>query len=115
MFRAKIRKKCIPLYTPVHPFHYIKVGCKGDLYGVFITRTCYHDVSVEPAANYIGCYKDTKNRDLAGLLVRVSGNTPQSCIRRCRNKGKKVVWLQNGRVMRKSVFVVSDHVRHKPG
>ena len=37
MFWAKIRKY-------VHPckpqFHYIKVGCKG----VFITRTCLHDV-----------------------------------------------------------------------
>ena len=30
-FRAKIRKKCIPL-------HYINVGCKG----VKITRTCLH-------------------------------------------------------------------------
>ena len=37
-FRAKIRKKCIPLYTKVY---YIKVGCKG----VFITRTCLHDVN----------------------------------------------------------------------
>ena len=33
---AKIRKKCLPLYTQ---FYYIKVGCKG----VFITRTCFRD------------------------------------------------------------------------
>ena len=26
--------------TPVNPFFYIKVGCKG----VYITRTCLHDV-----------------------------------------------------------------------
>ena len=39
-FRAKIRKK---MYTPVNPsFFYIKVGCKG----VFISRTCFHDVTI---------------------------------------------------------------------
>ena len=27
------------MYTPVNPFYYIKVGCKG----VYITRTCLHD------------------------------------------------------------------------
>ena len=37
-FRAKIRKKIIPLYTPVF-FFYIKVGCKG----VYISRACLHD------------------------------------------------------------------------
>ena len=36
-FRAKIRKNVYPC-TP--QFHYIKVGCKG----VFITRTCLHDM-----------------------------------------------------------------------
>ena len=35
-FRAKNKKKCIPLYTPVY---YTKVGCKG----VFVTRTCFRD------------------------------------------------------------------------
>ena len=38
-FRAKIRKKCIPLYNPVSLYIYIKVGYKG----VYITRTCFHD------------------------------------------------------------------------
>ena len=37
-FRAKIRKNVYPCKPQ---FYYIKVGCKG----VFITRTCYHDVS----------------------------------------------------------------------
>ena len=37
-FRAKNKKI---MYTPVNPsFTIIKVGCKG----VYITRTCYHDV-----------------------------------------------------------------------
>ena len=36
-FRAKIRKNVYPC-TP--QFHYIKVGCRG----VFVTRTCLHDV-----------------------------------------------------------------------
>ena len=40
-FRAKIRRKCIPV--PCKPqFYYIKVGCKG----VYITRTCLHDVNL---------------------------------------------------------------------
>ena len=38
-FRARIKKNVYPC-TP--QFHYIKVGCKG----VYITRTCYHDVLV---------------------------------------------------------------------
>ena len=38
-FRAKIRKHVYPCSPQ---FHYIKVGCKG----VFITRTCLHDVLV---------------------------------------------------------------------
>ena len=37
-FRAKIRKKYIPLYTPVLLY---KVGCKG----VFLSRTCFRDAS----------------------------------------------------------------------
>ena len=37
-FRAKIRKKCLPLYTPVS-LYTVKVGCKG----VFITRICLHE------------------------------------------------------------------------
>ena len=37
-FRAKIRKNVYP-YKP--QFYYIKVGCKG----VFISRTCLHDVN----------------------------------------------------------------------
>ena len=36
-FRAKIRKNVYPCKPQ---FYYIKVGCKG----VFITRTCFHDV-----------------------------------------------------------------------
>ena len=38
MFKSKIRKK----YTPVNPnFTTQKVGCKW----VYITRTCWHDVT----------------------------------------------------------------------
>ena len=36
-FRAKIRKN---VYPSKPQFDYIKVGCKG----VFVTRTCFHDV-----------------------------------------------------------------------
>ena len=38
-FRAKIRKNVYPCKPH---FYYIKVGCKG----VYITRTCFHDVSM---------------------------------------------------------------------
>ena len=36
-FRAKIRKN---VYPGKPQFYYLKVGCKG----VFVTRTCFHDV-----------------------------------------------------------------------
>ena len=39
MFKSKNKKI---LYTPVAPFYYTKVGCKG----AFISRTCYPDVGV---------------------------------------------------------------------
>ena len=39
-FRAKIRKNVYPCKPQ---FYYIEVGCKG----VYITRTCNHDVTIE--------------------------------------------------------------------
>ena len=53
-FRAKIRKNVYPC-TP--QFYYIKVGCKG----VYITRTCFHDViqlavSVATTVNFTGSF-----------------------------------------------------------
>ena len=35
------------MYTPVNPLLLIKVGCKG----VFVTRTCFHDVFCFQARN----------------------------------------------------------------
>ena len=44
------------MYTPVNPiFTIIKVGCKG----LFITRTCYHDVN---------CYFDCTSGLVSGLV-----------------------------------------------
>ena len=52
-FRAKIKKNEYPCKPQ---FYYIKVGCKG----VFITRTCYHDVD-----NF-----DMKNCDIFLILLK---------------------------------------------
>ena len=54
-FGSKIRK----LYTPVYPsYYYVKVGYKG----VYIKRTCHHDV--RPICPY-----DPVLLNLNGLLV----------------------------------------------
>ena len=38
---------------------------------------------------YIGCYKDTADRDLRDVLIRdYDGNTPQKCTNVCKTKGK---------------------------
>ena len=38
---------------------------------------------------YIGCYKDTANRDLGGELINFPlDNTPHKCISLCKDKGK---------------------------
>ena len=49
-FRAKMRKNVYPCKPQ---FYYTKVGCKG----VFVTRTCFHDIY--PAHK---CF-DAKNYD----------------------------------------------------
>ena len=37
---------------------------------------------------YIGCFKDTSDRDLVGVLERYhDDNTPQKCINLCIDKG----------------------------
>ena len=46
MFQSKNKKICIPCKPH---FYHIKVRCKG----VFITRTCYHDVGI----SYIELHK----------------------------------------------------------
>ena len=41
-----------------------------------------------PISEYIGCFKDTYDRDLADVLERdYDDNTPQKCINLCINKG----------------------------
>ena len=38
---------------------------------------------------YVGCYKDTANRDLDGELINFPlDNTPHKCISLCKDKGK---------------------------
>ena len=50
-FRAKIRKN---VYPGKPQFYYVKVGCKG----VFVTRTCFHDVigSKQPRRDFNTSY-----------------------------------------------------------
>ena len=47
--KSEIRKKCI-LYPGKPQFYYIKVVCKG----VFVTRTCFRDVSLHRMWQYLG-------------------------------------------------------------
>ena len=56
---------------------------------VFIASEELGANSEELGADYIGCYKDTNDRDLPDVFIKdYSGNTPQKCISQCETQGR---------------------------
>ena len=60
-FRAKIRKNVYPCKPQ---FYYIKVGCKG----MFVTRTCFRDVTFYQHFQISFCFNSFRNQTTACIL-----------------------------------------------
>ncbi|MBY6162257.1 WSC domain-containing protein [Mameliella alba] len=49
-----------------------------------------------PKVTYLGCFKDTGNRDLTGAFMASAEMTPALCFQFCRDKGFAIAGLQYG-------------------
>lgn len=81
----------------------------GLIIGILMTVVCATASFAQPAGTrYLGCFKDTYDRDLTGYSQQDAQLTLQSCANLCRQKGFKYAAAQYG----SSCFCGNSYGKH---